>query len=86
MSELQLDVREIPPRERHPRIFATFDALPAGGSFVLANDHDPMPLYYQFSHERAGKFEWNYLEQGPELWRVRISKAKESASCCGTCG
>lgn len=86
MTELQLDVREIPPHERHPRIFSTFDALAPGGSFVLENDHDPKPLYFQFSNDRAGKFEWTYLEQGPELWRVRIAKARESSSCCGTCG
>lgn len=86
MTETVLDVREIAPRDRHPRIFHTFDSLKAGESFVLANDHDPKPLYYQFSHERSGKFEWTYLEQGPELWRVRIAKAREQASCCGTCG
>jgi uncharacterized protein (DUF2249 family) len=86
MTEPVLDVREIAPRERHPRIFNTFDALAPGASFVLANDHDPLPLYYQFAAERSGKFEWAYLEQGPELWRVRIAKAKEQASCCGTCG
>ncbi len=86
MTETVLDVREIAPRERHPRIFSTFDALAPGAAFVLANDHDPLPLYYQFAAERSGKFEWAYLEQGPELWRVRIAKAKEQASCCGTCG
>jgi uncharacterized protein (DUF2249 family) len=86
MTETVLDVRTIAPRDRHPQIFATFDALAPGASFVLANDHDPRPLYYQFAAERSGKFERNYLEQGPELWRVRISKARESASCCGTCG
>lgn len=86
MTDTLLDVREIPPPERHPRIFGTFDALRPGEAFILANDHDPLPLYHKFSAERSGKFEWNYLEQGPELWRVRIVKAKESASCCGTCG
>lgn len=86
MTETVLDVREIPPRERHPRIFHTFDSLAPGQAFELANDHDPLPLYYQFAAERAGQFEWAYLEQGPELWRVRIARARESASCCGTCG
>jgi uncharacterized protein (DUF2249 family) len=86
MTDIVLDVRSIAPRERHPRIFATFDALAPGASFELANDHDPLPLYYQFAAERNGTFEWSYLEQGPELWRVRIGKTAERASCCGTCG
>ena len=71
---MQLDVRVIPPREKHPTIFQTFDALDAGESFVLVNDHDPFPLRYQFEAERAGRFGWDYLETGPRVWRVQISR------------
>lgn len=69
-----IDVRDIAPRERHPLIFAAFDALQPGEAFLLVNDHDPKPLYYQFRAEHAGQFNWEYLEQGPETWQVRISK------------
>lgn len=69
-----LDVRVIPPREKHPAIFQTFAALGAGESFVLMNDHDPKPLRYQFEYEHVGEFGWEYLEQGPAVWRVEISK------------
>jgi uncharacterized protein (DUF2249 family) len=69
-----LDVREIPPRERHPRIFATFESLSPGGAFELVNDHDPKPLYYQFAAELPDRFTWDYREQGPEVWRVRIGR------------
>jgi len=41
---------------------------------VLINDHDPKPLYYQFQAEQTGKVNWQYLEQGPEVWRVRIGR------------
>ncbi|WP_243092647.1 DUF2249 domain-containing protein, partial [Thermus hydrothermalis] len=34
---MELDVRPIPPRERHPRIFGVFDSLEPGESFVLVN-------------------------------------------------
>lgn len=71
----QLDVRTIPPRERHPRIFQMFDALSPGQAFELVNDHDPKPLYYQFQAERPGLLDWQYLEEGPERWRVRIGRA-----------
>jgi uncharacterized protein (DUF2249 family) len=70
----ELDVREMAPRVRHPLIFQTFEALAAGNSFVLINDHDPKPLYYQFAAERPGQFEWEYLQEGPEEWRVRIGR------------
>jgi uncharacterized protein (DUF2249 family) len=74
MQPAVLDVREMVPRERHARIFETFERLEAGEAFVLVNDHDPKPLYYQFSFERAGTFTWKYLEEGPEVWRVEIGK------------
>ena len=75
MQGKTIDVREIMPRERHPLIFQTFDDLVAGESFELVNDHDPKPLYYQFMAEREGQVGWEYLEEGPETWRVRIAKS-----------
>ncbi len=74
MLEQQIDVRPMPPKQRHPTIFNTWASLDAGGSILLTNDHDPLPLYYQFACENAGGFRWEYLQQGPEVWQVRISK------------
>ncbi len=71
----ELNVSDIVPRERHPLIFKTFDDLKEGESFILINDHDPKPLYYQFLHERNGHFEWEYIQEGPDAWRVKISKS-----------
>jgi len=83
-----LDVREIPPRERHPRIFATFRALRVGEAVTLVNDHDPRPLYHQFQAEMPGAFTWQYLARGPELWQVEIvrtqaGQAGAEGACCG---
>lgn len=69
-----LDVRALPPMRRHSLIFETYYSLGSGESFVLVNDHDPKPLYYQFAAEHAGQFTWAYEERGPEVWRVRIGK------------
>lgn len=69
-----IDVRPIPPRERHPLLFKTFDDLAVGETFELVNDHDPKPLYYQFMAERPGQLEWSYVEEGPETWRVVLGK------------
>ena len=69
-----LDVRSEPPARRHDLIFATFHALAPGEGFVLVNDHDPKPLWYQFEAEYAGAHAWEYLERGPEVWRVRIGR------------
>ncbi len=69
-----LDVRQEPPARRHALIFDTFSDLAPGAGFELRNDHDPKPLYYQFAAERPGAFTWDYLEQGPAVWRVRIGR------------
>ena len=73
-TEKALDVRQIAPARRHPMIFDTFAQLSPAEGFVLVNDHDPKPLFYQFQAELTGTFTWDYLERGPEVWRVRIGK------------
>ena len=73
-AEAALDVRRLPHGQRHDVIFTTFDALEEGAAFVLVNDHDPKPLRYQFEAQHAGHYSWDYLEAGPEIWRVRIGR------------
>lgn len=73
-DEQTLDVRQIPPADKHPTIFETFDELAPGEGFIIVNDHDPKPLYYQFQAERPGEMEWEYLQQGPEVWKVKLTK------------
>lgn len=69
-----LDVHSLPPAQRHSLIFARFAALAEGDWFVLVNDHDPKPLYYQLNVEYRGALIWDYLEQEPQDWRVRVGK------------
>ncbi len=71
-----IDVRQVMPRDRHPFIFQTFAELSKGEQFQLVNDHDPKPLFYQFKAELEGQFSWEYLEQGPDVWRVNIGRVK----------
>jgi uncharacterized protein (DUF2249 family) len=73
-TDPNLDIRPVAPRDRHPLIFETWGRLAAGEGFVLINDHDPKPLHYQFDAEHHGEFSWDYLEEGPESWRVRIGR------------
>jgi uncharacterized protein (DUF2249 family) len=69
-----LDVREIAPRDRHALIFRQFLDLAPGESMRLVNDHDPKPLYYQLMAEYPGQAGWAYIESGPEVWQVRITR------------
>lgn len=71
-----IDVTIIEPRLKHPTIFENFDALLEGQAFIIHNDHDPKPLYYQLLGERGNIFNWEYLEEGPDHWKVKIAKLK----------
>lgn len=51
MVEQQLDIREIPPPQRHPKIFNAFEALESGETLTIVNDHEPTPLYHQMAAE-----------------------------------
>ncbi|MCL4287184.1 MAG: DUF2249 domain-containing protein [Thermoleophilia bacterium] len=79
-TDAELDVRSEPPPRRHELIFDTWGRLQPGAAFVLVNDHDPKPLYYQFEAEHGGAFSWEYLEEGPEVWRVRIGRSEAIAA------
>jgi uncharacterized protein (DUF2249 family) len=69
-----LDVREMPHSQRHPAIHKRFQGLSPGQAFVLVVDHGPKPVLFELDFLQKGKFIWNYLEQGPEVWRVQMAK------------
>ncbi|HEV7180426.1 MAG TPA: DUF2249 domain-containing protein [Candidatus Baltobacteraceae bacterium] len=73
MDDLRLDVRNIPPPERHPKIFALFDALPPGRALVLISDHEPRPLRAEFEHKRPDVHQWVQRHLGDGSWEVRLT-------------
>lgn len=68
------DVRAIPCRIKHPLILQRWSDLPVGGHFVLINDHDPVPLRYQFAAQFPDAFAWEYLVRDLEEFHVKITK------------
>ena len=85
-----MDVRPVPCPVKHGLIIQKWLDLGVGDHFVLLNDHDPVPLYYQFSAEWPGAFAWEHLVKGPEEFRVKITKLKPlgkttepEVACCG---
>ena len=75
----EIDVRPIPKPQRHPLIFAEMEKLNVGESVVVKNDHNPIPLRGQVKELFAGEFEWSYLEEGSDVFRLcftRIAPAR----------
>lgn len=74
MAEEELDVRQLRKPDKHPAIFAKYQALAVGEAFVLVNNHDPRHLRDEFEADHAGSYGWEYVAKGPADWRIRISK------------
>ena len=70
----RVDARDYQPKDKHATILKAFNSLLPNEAMELTNDHDPRPLYYQFSAEMPDTFTWEYLEQGPDVYRVAITK------------
>ena len=72
-----IDVTVLAPHLKHPHIFKKFDSLAGGDSFVIMNNHDPGPLYDRLMSERGAIAGWEYLEKGPQVWKVKITRLDE---------
>jgi uncharacterized protein (DUF2249 family) len=74
-EKTNLDVRGVEPKDRLETIMGAYDALPVGGTLDLTVDHDPKCMYYTLQAMRTEHpFSFDYLESGPEVWRVEVSK------------
>jgi uncharacterized protein (DUF2249 family) len=69
-----LDVRAVPFWRRLPLILDAVGQLEPGAALELVADLDPWPLrtYLESTSDRA--LDWNYVDSGPEVWRIRLSR------------
>jgi len=70
----ELDVQTIPHAIRHASIFGALDSLRTGSGLVLSATHDPVPLLTQLQERRTGQFSVEYLDRGPQRWRLKIMR------------
>lgn len=75
---VKVDVRNVEPRFRFDTIMGAFRALGVGEEMDLYVDHDPTCMYYTLKAEYGDdSFAFEYLERGPETWRVLVGKRAE---------
>jgi uncharacterized protein (DUF2249 family) len=70
----RLDVREVPHGERHARVLAALDALPADAALVLIAPHAPLPLLAEIENRYAGQVAGQWLQDGPDVWQIRLHR------------
>jgi uncharacterized protein (DUF2249 family)/iron-sulfur cluster repair protein YtfE (RIC family) len=68
----ELDARTIPHAIRHASIFGALETVRPGAGLVLVAPHDPVPLLDQIRDRWPGEFSVDYLESGPEAWRLEL--------------
>ncbi|MBS1847035.1 MAG: DUF2249 domain-containing protein [Actinobacteria bacterium] len=73
-SPRTIDVRHIPPAERHPMIHAELDALDPAATLVLVTDHRPLHLYQELETLRPGESTWDGADFDDGTWRTTFTK------------
>lgn len=71
----ELDVRTVPHAIRHATVFGALDSVRSGDGMVLVAPHDPLPLLAQIAQRYSDGFSVEYLERGPEAWRLEFIRA-----------
>ena len=71
-DERVINVADIDPQHRHAILFRLFEHLSPDQSLQIVVDHDPRRLRLQLEARFGSRCGWSYLEQGPDLWRVRL--------------
>ena len=69
----ELDVRDVPHSLRHATVFGAIAAVPSGQAMVLVAPHDPLPLLGQIEDRHPGAFAVEYLQRGPQAWRLLLT-------------
>lgn len=70
----ELDVQTIPHAVRHASIFGALGALGPGAGLILSATHDPIPLLTQLEGNHPGMYDTEYLDRGPERWRILVRR------------
>lgn len=65
-----LDARTVPHAIRHATVLGALDSIRPGAGMILVAPHDPKPLLAQVERRYPGVFGVEYLERGPEDWRL----------------
>ena len=71
----ELDVQTIPHAVRHASIFGAIDSLRPGAGLIISATHNPVPLLMQMEARYGEGVGAEYLDEGPERWRILIRRA-----------
>ncbi len=76
-DDVILNIPQIEPQQKHALIFKVFESLKPGGTFIIHNNHDPKPVYHQLQAMHGDVFTWEYLQEGPQWWDIRVIRKND---------
>lgn len=72
---LEVDVRDVEPRDRLGTILGAYRALPLGATLHITLDHDPSCMYYALeASEPEGSFAFRKIGDGPIDWHAEVTR------------
>lgn len=87
-NERVINVADIDPQYRHAILFGLFEHLAPDDSLQIVVDHNPRRLRLQLEARHGSRCGWLYLEQGPDVWPVRLrlvppdtAREQETSTC-----
>lgn len=70
----ELRAADLPKVIRHGAIIGGLTSMKSGEKLVLVVSHDPLPLLSQLNRVAPDTFDLEYLERGPEVFRLQFTK------------
>ena len=70
----ELQAAALPKVIRHGAIIGGLTSMKSGEALVLVVSHDPLPLLSQLNRVAPDAFDLEYLERGPEAYRLQFTK------------
>ncbi len=74
--ERRIDVRPLPPADRHTVILRAFDDLAEGRGLVVATDHDARPLHIELEQTRRSTYAWAQRRLAENHWEITLRKMR----------
>ena len=69
----ELDVVQIPHEIRHGAIHGALSTRDIGQAMIIIAPHNPLPLLREVE-ARDDTFALEYLQEGPDVWRIKFTR------------
>ncbi|AJQ90085.1 DUF2249 domain-containing protein [Propionibacterium freudenreichii] len=70
----ELDASAIPHAIRHAAILGALQGLGHNESMILVAPHNPLPLLDQIDSMWPDVFSLEYVQEGPDAWKIRFTR------------